>query len=218
MKAQILRGRGGKITLRIAFLLVFSTLLLPAPLAQAVLVTIEISGEVVDGYGCLWGDGIYDGTPFTGIYTYDSSASDSSDLSYFGLYVFDSPYGINISLGGIEFQTSPNHIGQFEIRITHGPYSDYYEVKSNQNTPLADDTTIDWIKWAMHGPYGMLSSTDLPITAPVIDQWAGLWIQGRDVYGDGYNIFGRVSQAELVPEPATIVLMMLGVLLSRQKR
>lgn len=222
MKAQKLRGRENILSARIATLLVFATLLLSSPLAQAVPITIEISGEVVDGYGCLWGGSIYDGSPFTGTYTYDSSAPDTSDLSYFGWYVFDSPYGINVSLGGIEFKTSPSHIGQFEIKINdNGPNVDFYEVRSNQNTPLVDGTTIDWIQWGVYGEFDdeMLTSTDLPITAPVIDQrYAGLWIQGRDVYGDGYNIFGIVSQAELVPEPATIVLMMLGVLLSRRRR
>jgi hypothetical protein len=218
MKAQKLRGREKIISARIASIFVLVTLLLSAPLAQAVPITIEITGEVTNGDGSLWGGNIYYGTPFTGTYTYDSSAPDSSASSNFGWYVFDSPYGINISLGGIEFKTTPSHIGQFEIKISdNGPNLDYYTVWSNQNTPLSDGTTISWISWGVYGPNEMLSSTDLPITAPVIDQWDNrLFIHGRDIYGNGYNIYGTVSQA--VPEPLTGVLMLIGVFFFRRRK
>jgi hypothetical protein len=176
---------------------------------QAVLITIEITGKVTEGYGSLWGDGIHEGAVFNGTYTYDSSAPDTSDRSDIGLYVHDSPYGLNISLGGFEFETVPNHTGQFNITITdNGPNADSYSVESNQNAPLSNGATVNTFFWSLHGPDSVISSTDLPVEAPLLSQWPGniLFIYGKDVLGNGYLIEGVVTQA--IPEPATSTFLL----------
>jgi len=188
--------------------------------AQAVPITIEITGEVTEGYGSLWGDGIYEGAVFTGTYTYNSSTPDTSDRSDIGLYVHDSPYGLNISLGGFEFKTVPNHTGQFNITITdNGPNADSYRVESNQNALLSNGATVNYVFWSLHGPISMISSTELPLVPPTVSQWPNnvLHIFGQDILGSAYFIKGTVTQA--IPEPATSTLLVtMGVFLLRRRR
>jgi hypothetical protein len=219
MKAQKPRGREKILSARIASIFVLAMLLLSAPLAQAVPITIEISGEVTDGYGSLWGGDIYEGALFTGVYTYDSSTPDTSERSDIGLYVHDSPYGLNVSLGGFEFKTFQNHTGQFNITITdNGPNADSYTIESNQNDLLSNEATVNTFFWSLHGPDSMISSTQLPLDAPTVSQWPDniLFIFGTDVLGNGYLIEGTVTQS--VPEPSSVVLMIMGIFLYRRRR
>ncbi len=221
MDALNKNGREANMVLRASALLVFATLILSAPLVQAVPITIEITGEVTGGYGSLWGGSIYEGAFFAGIYTYDSSTLDTSDWSEIGLYVHDSPYGLNVSLGGFEFQTVPNHTGQFTIKITDdGPNLDSYEVLSDMNKDLSNGAYVDYVLWGLHGPSSMLFSTALPVDAPVVSQWPDKYmhIHGTDVYGNAFHIDGTITQAVLVPEPSSVILMIIGISLYRRKR
>ena len=101
MKAQKLRGREEILSARIASIFVLVTLLFLAPLAKAVPVTIEITGEVTSVEGDVGSvpSTIYAGVSFTGTYTYDSSTSDSDASPYIGEYEHNSPYGISLLLG-----------------------------------------------------------------------------------------------------------------------
>lgn len=219
MNAQKHRGREKILSKLITSIFAIAVLLFSAPLVQAVPITIEITGEITDGYGSLWGGSIYEGALFTGVYTYDSSTPDTSDWSYIGLYVHDSPYGLNISLGGFEFKTVQNHTGQFKITITdNGPNLDSYEVRSDTNSDLSNGAYVDYIMWGLHGPSSMLSSTALPLDAPTVSQWPDKYIHihGEDVYGNAFHINGTVTQA--VPEPLIGVLLMMGVLFFRRRR
>ena len=223
MKAQKLRGREKILSARIASILVFATLLLSAPLAQAVPITIEITGNVTSlgGYTEAIPDSIYEGVAFTGTYTYKSSTIDSSG----GHYVHDAPYGISIVLGGYEFKTAPSHIGQFDMRIAddlegNGVW-DYYLVRSYENVsgPSVDFiiSSIEWNLW--DSTHTALSSGDLPATVPVLTNWDHNVFKIHGLYGTnltGLSIYGTVTQA--VPEPLTGVLMVIGVFFFRRRR
>jgi hypothetical protein len=190
--------------------------------AQAVPIIIEITGEVTEGYGSIWGGDIHEGSILTGIYTYESTTPNTSTHSEMGLYVLDSPYGMDFFVGGFEFKTAPSHSGQFQITIfDNGPNLDSYEVRSYQNAPLSNGATVGTFFWYLHGSNSTISSTDLPIVAPVLNQWQYgniLYIWGTDVQGRGYLIEGTATQAVLVPEPLTGVLLMAGVFLLRRRR
>jgi hypothetical protein len=222
MKAQKPRGRVEILSARIASIFVLAILLLSCPLAQAVPVTIEITGNVTSASGSGLPDTIYEGVTFTGTYTYDSSTSDSDDSPYIGKYEHNSPYGISLLLGGYEFKTTSDHICKFHISIKNDDPQvnlwDYYMVESDEiisDPPVG--FSVGHIRWVLGDiTHTALGSDALPATAPVLTDWGynALKISGS---GDLGNILieGTVTQA--VPEPLTGVLMLIGVLFLKRK-
>ena len=218
MKAQKPRGREKILSLRIASIFIFVTLLIPTHLARAVPITIEITGEVTSIGGTGVPDTIQVGDMFSGTYTYDSSTIDSEPINEVGQYWHDGPYGINVSLGGYEFMTAPGHIGQFLISLRLPPYGnrDYYIIKSYQNTTLPTEIAVEEISWILgDSTQSALDSVDLPITAPELSLWD---YNVFEIIGEGssFEIKGVVTQS--VPEPSTVFLMMIGILLFKCKR
>ena len=199
---------------------VLGVLLSCGGLAQAIPVTIQISGNVTSANGSALPSTIYKDVTFTGTYTYESSTIDSGG----GHYVHNEPYGITISLGGYEFKTAPNHVGQFDMRIGNdNPLNglhDYYTVFSDENVSVPFiGSTIGYISWTLSdSTHDALSSTALPVIAPELTDWD---YNHFEIYGFGSGsllIDGTVTQAILVPEPLTGVLMAMGVLFFRRRR
>ena len=212
MKAQNQRGREGILSARIAPIFVLATFLLSAPLAQAVPITIEITGNITSASGSGLPDTIYAGVTFTGTYTYDSETPNTSDFGNIGRYVHNFPYGIEVLIGGFEFMTELNHIGQFEVAITDGGSNyDWYRIISNENAPV-DGITVEYISWVLGEP-STISSIALPVAPPDITAWN---INVLEISGQSLLIQGIVTQA--IPEPLTCVLMVMGVLLLRRRR
>lgn len=228
MKAQKVRGREGILSARIAPIFVLATFLLSAPLAQAVPITIEISGEVTSVGGDVESvpSTIYAGVTFTGTYTYDSSTQDSDADPQRGVYEHDAPYGISIVLAGYEFKTAPDHIGKFEMQIGDDLVSngvkDFYTVFSGENilVPPAD-SSIDWAGWfrwdLWDTTHSVLSSDALPLTNPYLTDWDHNVLE---IYGYGFGNLSiiKCTVTHAVPEPSSVVLMILGIFLSRRKR
>jgi hypothetical protein len=204
---------------------VFATLLFSAPLAKAVPITIEITGNITSVEGDVGSvpSTIYAGVSFTGTYTYDSSTSDSDASPYIGEYVHNSPYGISLLLGGYEFNTASNHIGKFNISIRNDdPQSnlwDYYVAESDEIVSIPPvGFSVDHIRWVLgDSTHTAIDSDALPVTAPVLTDWGYnvLRISGSGDLG-GLFIKGTVTQA--VPEPLTGVLMVIGLFLFRRRR
>jgi hypothetical protein len=187
--------------------------------AQAVPITIEISGEVTSASGSGLPSSIYEGVTFTGTYTYKSSTEISGD----GHHLHDSPYGITLSLGGYEFKTTPSHVGQFDMWIMDdlllNGVKDYYLVRSHENISVPSlGLTVGSIIWDLiDNTHMALSSDDLPLTAPVLTEWDYNYfeIYGFDDLG-GLLIKGTVTQA--IPEPLTGVLMTMGIFFLRRRK
>ena len=217
MNAQKPRGRGKILSARIASIFAITALLFSAPLAQAVPITIEITGEVTSASGSGLPDTIYEGVTFTGSYTYDSSTVDSGG----GHYVHDAPYGISLFLGGYEFKTAPGHVGQFDMWIADNVNlsTDSYSVRSYEN--VSDPYVgfpISYIRWDLwDSTHTALDSDALPVTAPVPGDWGYnvLRISGSGDSGP-LSIEGTVTQA--IPEPLTGVLMTIGIFLVRRRK
>ena len=206
-------------------ILILCVLLFCTALAQAEPITIQIGGYItfVGGYDAP--ESIQVGSYYTGTYVYNSSTIDSGD----GTYQHDAPYGFNISLGGYEFKTAPNHTGQFIIYIRDdyvvyyggGQYSDpfdKYSVQSFENASIADGIAIDEIRLGFtDSSHEALSSSDLPVTTPVLSAWDS---KSLEIYGPGnsLSIQGTVTQVTLIPEPLTCVLLAAGVLFLRYRR
>ncbi|HAL46081.1 MAG TPA: hypothetical protein DCP47_09240, partial [Phycisphaerales bacterium] len=191
-----------------------------ADLVQAVPVTIQISGIVTSASGYGLPSTIYEGINFSGSYTYDSLTPDSDTASYSGRYKHSSPYGMNISLGGYQFQTATNHIDGFNIGIGNDdPYApptgpkDWYSVYCNAFIPSGGITINSFIWNLFDISCNALSSDALSIIAPIIADWDSntFALSGTDNNGKGLSIHGTVTQAVLVPEPLTISLFAMGL-------
>jgi hypothetical protein len=197
---------------------------------QAVPITIYIEGNVTSVAGTgreSVSDTIYAGVTFSGIYTYDSDALDSDPSDIYGVYQYDSPYGISIVIGGYEFKTTSNHIGKFEMQISNddpltgtGQPWDYYTVFSKTNISIpTDDLDVSYISWSLgDGTHTALSSDVLPIKVPVLEDWNynSLGIVAYDSLDRSIVILGKVTQVS--PEPLTGILMAMGVVFLRRKR
>lgn len=202
---------------------VFLLVLFFAGFANAAPITIQFSGEVTFvGYQY---NAIHIGDIFTGTYTYDTEATNTSTNTNIGKYGYNSPYGISITLGEYEFKTDITQMsGLFGINIGNDVISngttDYYYVHSDKNA-YTNGLWIGGISWELRdNTYNALSSIDLPVTAPVLTAWNynNLFIYGGNS-GTGYvnfGINGKVTQ--IIPEPLISVLLITGMFFLRSKQ
>jgi hypothetical protein len=204
--------------------IVVAVLLCCGGLAQAVPITIQIAGNITSASGVSLPGTIHTGTTFIGTYTYDSATIASIVNGVGGHYVHNSPYGISLSLGGYDFETASNHVGQFDMWIANNQVdngtNDHYTVFSdNIVSTLPTGFTIWYISWGLRdSTHDALSSNALPIAAPVLDDWNYnvLRIYAFDSLGYGISIYGTVTRA--TPEPLTGLLMITGMFFLRHKR
>ncbi len=203
----------------ISMMAVICILAVGVPRARATLITIEITAVVdsVDDQGNYLEGQIEVGDIITGTYTYESTTPDSNPSSYIGHYWhYDPPAGISLMVGGFDFRTDPGNI-EFLIGIVNDGTSgdDSYWLISYNNLPLSNGTLVDSIGWQLNDPTGnALSSTDLPTTPPVLDDWQS--IVGLRLEGDRAFIIGA-TVTSAIPEPATILLLGLGFLLLKKQ-
>jgi hypothetical protein len=205
---------------------IMGILLFCGVIAKAEPITIQIWGNVTSAHGSALPSTIYENVSFTGTYTYDNSATDSEPDPMRGIYQYDSPYGMSILVGGYEFKTDPDHVGQFKIQITNNSLvnglHDYYSVLSQyQNVSIPSvGFNIGYITWTLGNSSGTaLSSDALPVTAPMLANWD---YNRFEIFGSGsglggLTIEGIVTQATLIPEPVTGILMAMGMLFFRRR-
>jgi len=208
----------------IAIVAVMLGLVLYSSLAEGALITIQIEGvvdNVMDVGNYLEGK-IKVGDTFTGSYTYDSDTPDSSplDLVQGNYWHYNPPAGISLNVGGFDFKTDPANV-EFHVAIRNDIQpggSDIYALGSSNNLLLSNGTSVEGITWQLYDPTGnALSSDALPTTAPVLEDWQSnvLHIYG---YKDRFHIYATVTSAQIIPEPATILMLGFGCLLLRKIR
>jgi hypothetical protein len=204
----------------IAIVAVMLGLVLCSSLAEGALITIQIEGvvdNVTDEGNYLEGK-IKPGDAITGWYTYDTSTLDSNPIPQVADYLHHAaPCGISLTVGGFEFKTDPANVN-FLVEIindyTSGGLQDNYGLISYNNLLLSNGVLVDSIYWSLTDfSATALSSTGLPTTAPVLEDWQTniLNISGIRTFG----IWGHVTSA--IPEPATVLLFGLGTLLLRKR-
>lgn len=192
---------------------------------QAVPITIEIEGTITSVYGSGLPNEIHSGVSFTGSYTYDSLSLDMNTDPKYGEYIYNSPFGISLDIGGYEFKTVSSHVNKFNIRIINDATAngtwDYYSVASHVNDVMPSaGLTVSYINWILgDSAHTVLSSDALPVLAPVLTEWNynDLSISGSNSLDQGYYIQGIVTQ--VTPEPLTITfLATAGTLILRRRR
>jgi len=195
-------------------------------LAKAALITIEIEAvvdSVTDDGNFLEGK-ISPGDTITGWYIYDTSTPDSSSLPTVGDYWhYAIPSGVSLAVGDFEFKTDPDNV-RFMVEIVNDHSVakwDNYLIYSYNNLPLPNGTLVYGISWQLDDPTGQaLSTTELPTTAPILDDWQSIYglrlLGGPGGHGPSFSIWAHVTSA--VPEPASIILLGLGGLLIRKRQ
>jgi hypothetical protein len=203
--------------------------LLAGGVAHGALVTIGITGNVTfvaDPAGVLDGQ-INAGYIITGSYMYDSSTTDTNPSSAIGDYQFNtSPFGISLNIGGLLFASNPADV-DFLIKVSNDYNSkDSFLLSSANNLPLpiGGGVTVAPIRWQLEDDTGTALNNDaLPLTAPMLEDWQSvnaLSITCRSSAG-GARIEGTITDAYLIPEPASAVVLSLGSLfigLRRKRR
>jgi hypothetical protein len=202
--------------------MVAAVIVCTAGLARAGLVTIEITGEVTgldDRDGLLGGD-VTLGQEISGWYWYESSTPDSNPLVRVGdYYHYSAPYGMELHIGDLVFQTDPQNV-RFLIEVVDShltPPLDGYLAISYDNLPLQEGLYIPLMAWELHDTSATaLSNALLPTTAPDVSDWSAMnWLRielGLNPDQGSAMISGRVTSADVVPEPVTILLLAVGTI------
>ena len=95
---------------------------------------------------------------------------------------------------------------------------------SYDNIPFSETIGIDIIALDLYDPTATaLSSTDLPIIAPILSDWSRVLLEiisektaSPDYYQ--FSIYADLTSAEIIPEPTTLILLSTGILLLRKRK
>jgi hypothetical protein len=187
--------------------------------ASAAIIEIGLTAEItyIDPYDEWLNEQFDIGDIITGSYTYDSSTPDSlPSTQHNALYWhYDPPFGVYLNANNWVFQTDPEDV-QFLVAVANRTGGDNYLIRSLRNLHLSNGFAVSYITWQLDDFSGTaLSSTDLPTTPPLLKDWEqvyGLTVQfGSSPWG-GPIIRGMVTSVWLVPEPSTLLLIILGSL------
>jgi hypothetical protein len=217
-----------------AALCILAVFVCAAP-AGAELIIIGITAKVTiatDWDGFL-GGAVHEGDIITGTYTYDTSTPDSTPGPPHpaeGHYLYDSlPFGISLKIGQLEFKTDPDNV-DFVISINDnvwgagsGPPEDYIYIYSVNNLLSPIETPVGYEIWlSLYGDSSAISGDALPAGAPVLSDWGGALLSISSPYNPNqaqqFAITAPLTDAFVIPEPATLGLVALGALALLRKR
>jgi len=189
--------------------------------ARGDIAKVDLYGEVtsiVDQAGLLGGqDNV--GNEITGWYRFDTSTPDSNPLTTEGDYQQTTPLcGISLNINGMLFASQPQNMN-FLIKVINDTSSkDSYLLSSTFNLPAAGDLEVSSIRWQLDDSTSSALSSDalVPVTPW---QWGSsvLDITCRGAGGVA-RIEAIIPYTEVVPEPASALMISLGFLLIGRRR
>ena len=206
-------------TNKIAFLLAVFTLS-AATTAKAEIVEIAITATVnyVSDSGNYLEGKITNGSIITGSYKYESTTADSSpsDPTQGNYWHYVSPYGVLLTVGGFDFRTDFDNVNFLVSIGNNASGQDNYLLRSYDNSSLSNGTPVYHISWQLDDYTATAFSSDvLPITAPILSQW-----QSNELRLEGDKTFlirAEVTDAVVIPEPTTILLLGLGIVFLKRR-
>jgi hypothetical protein len=208
----------------VGVLIIFAVLFLSLPaVSYGRLITITITANVNhvgDSYSNLFNGKVSVGDPVTGTYTYDTSTTDTnpSNPDVGDYWHYAAPCGITINIGSFIFESDRNNV-RFLLEVLNSPsQQDGYGIQSYNNICTSDsDIEVGRIGYGIFDSTGNSFSNDaLPATLFNWDN-AVLGIYGpRD--GLYFEIKANVASVTLVPEPATLFLTVLGLIVIRKHK
>jgi len=204
-------------------LIVLGVLLFWSGLAQAQLVTIQVTGYVTSFFDTanLLGGAIGEGTSLTGTYTYDTSVADSDASSSAGLYWQSSTQtGMKFNLGGVAFENDLSK-GPFEVGVINDfqSRSDWYMVLSKNNKLINDFIVVDTIDMQLvDHSHAVFSSDELLLSPPNLQSFDEHTFLIDGYRGEDRFVFaGEVTSLKMIPEPMTMMLFGLGTMAFRKR-
>jgi len=156
------------------------------------------------------------GTPFSGTFTFDSNAVDDipGDPTTGSYISAGAPFGLTLSLGGLDLTYGAVNIGVTDGYSSYGPGGDQYLFGFSGGDTLVSARFTDF--------GGTLFSNDsLPLTAFPLN---GLFTEFlfSDIINDSQvELGGSITSLTTVPEPATLLVVgagLCGLIRRRQSR
>jgi len=199
-------------------------LLISVSVGKCALIELEFSGTVsriaepgrvdpiprIEGYVDI-------GDSFSGILKYDTSAPDVLPEGYAGRYLYSvGPSGISLSTGEHVFMTNPQSV-DFEVKIYNDTPTvashDYFGASSWENLPFLDGyVSIDKIGIAAYADHTWIASADLPTSENELLGWDTMRVSvsGTGIGGEVFGFEGDITSMSIIPEPATVLFLVLG--------
>jgi hypothetical protein len=186
-----------------------------AGFAHGDIVRVDLYGEVtsvVDPAGLLGGQvNILDA--ITGFYRFDTSALDTNPLITEGEYQQTTPgCGISLNINGMLFASEPQNMNILIKVINDTDSKDSYLFSSTLNLPAVGGLEVSPIRWQLEDRACTALSSDA-LVAVTPGQWESnfLEITFRGA-GSGGRIKADIYYTEVVPEPASVLIISLGFL------
>lgn len=206
-------------------LVALAVLTFAATAARADRVTLQFDGTVTSVYDpqSALGGAVTVGGSITALTTYDTSApADPGTGAEVDGYTQDAEFNwLRAWCGGLAFQTPREdytYTGHFfRVEICDGYNgSDTYRVIDNYAPGIAA-ALPDWFSLSLQlndTSATALSSTALPSAAPNLAEWTSARLSimaGLDNDAKYYEFYADITSVTLVPEPATLTLLGLGL-------
>ena len=147
-------------------------------------------------------------TPFTGKYSFESTAPDQRSLPTQGEYIFGSPFSLTVNIDGLSFTQDLTKIIVFnDLPSGAGSFLDRYYIRADGATPSEfTELTLDERRST---PPSFLQNDSLPLNPP--DLSLVNVFPNFQFFTEGLGFGGTIDSVTAIPEPSTLFLFGTGL-------